>query len=128
MSPTETLFLESTSKVVKEEITNSSFIQFSIWDFPGQIDVFEPNFDADAIFSGCGALVFVIDSQDDYMEAMGKLHATVIRAYRVNPEIKCEIFIHKVDGLSDDAKMETQRDIHQKATDEIAEAGLEGKI
>ena len=52
MSPTETLFLESTSKIVKEDVTNSSFVQFSVWDFPGQIDIFDPTFNADAIFGG----------------------------------------------------------------------------
>ena len=46
MSPTETLFLESTSKIVKEDVTNSSFVQFSVWDFPGQIDIFDPTFNA----------------------------------------------------------------------------------
>ena len=114
MSPTETLFLESTSKLFKDDVTNSSFIQFSVWDFPGQLDIFDPTFNAEAIFGGCGALVFVIDAQDDYLDALSKLNSTVTRAHRVNPEIKCEVFIHKVDGLSDDTKMETQRDIHQK--------------
>ena len=128
MSPTETLFLESTSKIATEDVTNSSFVQFSVWDFPGQIDIFDPSFNAEAIFGGCGALVFVIDAQDDYLDALSKLNMTVTRAYRTNPDIKCEVFIHKVDGLSDDTKMETQRDIHQKATDELAEAGLEGQI
>ena len=33
-----------------------------------------------------------------------------------------------MDGLSDDTKMETQRDIHQRATDELAEAELETQI
>merc|ERR1712110_1141150 len=89
---------------------------------------FDPTFNAEAIFGGCGALVFVIDAQDDYLDALSKLNSTVTRAHRVNPEIKCEVFIHKVDGLSDDTKMETQRDIHQKATDELAESGLEGQI
>merc|ERR1739848_750148 len=128
MSPTETLFLESTSKIVKEDVTNSSFVQFRVWDFPGQIDIFDPSFNAEAIFGGCGALVFVIDAQDDYLEALSKLNMTVARAYRTNPDIKCEVFIHKVDGLSDDAKMETQRDIHQKATGELAESGLERQV
>ena len=63
MSPNETLFLESTNKVVKEDIANSSFVQFHIWDFPGQIDFFDPAFDSDMIFGGCGALIFVIDAQ-----------------------------------------------------------------
>jgi len=40
MSPNETLFLESTSKPSKNDISNSSFVQFQIWDFPGQLDFF----------------------------------------------------------------------------------------
>ena len=40
--------------------------------------------DSDAIFGGCGALVFVIDAQDDYMESLAKLHETVTRAYKVS--------------------------------------------
>lgn len=35
----------------------------------------------------------------------------------------CQIF--QVDGLNDDYKMESQRDIHHRATDDLAEAGLE---
>lgn len=30
LSPNETLFLESTSKVVKDDINNSSFVQFQV--------------------------------------------------------------------------------------------------
>jgi len=126
LSPNETLFLESTSKVVKDDINNSSFVQFQIWDFPGQIDFFDPTFDSEHIFGGSGALIFVIDAQDDYREALIRLHQTVTRAYQVNQNIKFEVFIHKVDGLSDDRKIEAQRDIHQRATDDLADAGLEG--
>lgn len=63
MSPNETLFLESTNKIVKDDINNSSFVQFQIWDFPGQIELFDSTFDYDMIFGGCGALIFVIDAQ-----------------------------------------------------------------
>lgn len=76
------------------------------------------------IFGDCGALVFVIDAQDDYLEALTKLNQTVVKAYKVNPRIKFEVFIHKVDGVSDDFKMESQRDIHQRATDDLQDAGL----
>ncbi|KAF8940090.1 ras-related GTP binding D [Dissophora ornata] len=123
MSPTETLFLESTSKINKDNI--HSFIDFQVWDFPGQMDFFDPTFDTTAIFGEVGALVFVIDSQDEYMEALAKLHSTVVAAYRVNPNITFEVFIHKVDGLSEDYKIDTQRDIQQTTTDELADAGLE---
>ncbi|XP_076437733.1 ras-related GTP-binding protein C-like isoform X1 [Babylonia areolata] len=125
VSPNETLFLESTNKIVKDDISNSSFVQFQVWDIPGQIDFFDPTFDSDMIFGGCGALIFVIDAQDDYIEALTRLQMAVTRAYKINPNIKFEVFIHKVDGLSDDNKMETQRDIHQRSTDDLVEAGLE---
>ena len=73
MSPNETLFLESTNKIVKEDVSNSSFVQFSIWDFPGQMDFFDPAFDAEVIFGGCGALVFVIDAQVKKIQFLKKL-------------------------------------------------------
>ncbi|CAG2112578.1 unnamed protein product, partial [Medioppia subpectinata] len=125
MSPNETLFLESTNKIVKDDISNSSFVSFTIWDFPGQIDFFDSTFDSENIFGGCGALVFVIDAQDDYMEALSKLHHTVKKAHQVNADIKFEVFIHKVDGLSDDHKIETQRDIHQRANEDLMDSGDE---
>lgn len=124
MSPNETLFLECTNKIVKEEISNSSFVQFQIWDLPGQMDLLDSNLDLEIIFGGCGALVFVIDAQDDYMDALNKLNVTVTKAYKVNPNIKFETFIHKVDGLTEDNKMETQRDIHQRANDDLSDAGF----
>lgn len=124
MSPNETLFLPSTCEIVKDDINNSSFVQFQIWDFPGQIDFIDPTFDSDMIFGGCGALIFVIDAKDDYNEALTKFKNTVTKAYNVNSRIKFEVFIHKVDGISDDSKMESQRDIHQRATDDLTDAGL----
>ena len=45
------------------DISNSSFVQFQIWDFPGQVDFLDPTFDSDNIFGGCGALIFVVDAQ-----------------------------------------------------------------
>ncbi|XP_044023315.1 ras-related GTP-binding protein D isoform X4 [Siniperca chuatsi] len=125
MLPNETLFLESTNKICREDVSSSSFVSFQIWDFPGQIDFFDPTFDYEMIFRGTGALIFVIDSQDDYVEALSRLHLTVTRAYKVNPDINFEVFIHKVDGLSDDHKIEKQRDIHKRANDDLADAGLE---
>jgi len=41
---------------------SSSFIDFQVWDFPGQIDFFDPTFDLDSIFGETGALIFVIDA------------------------------------------------------------------
>ncbi|XP_050027194.1 ras-related GTP-binding protein C isoform X1 [Dermacentor andersoni] len=125
MSPNETLFLESTHKIVRNDISNSSFVKLDIWDIPGQVDFVDQVSDFKSVFDGWGALVFVIDAQDDYMEALQKLNKTVVMATKVNPDMKIEVFIHKVDGLSDDHKIEIQRDIHQRATDDLADRGLD---
>lgn len=125
LCPNETLFLEGTNKIVKDDISELSFISFVIWDFPGQIDFFDPTFDSEHIFGKCGALVFVIDAQDDYTEAMNKLHTTIAHAHKINPKITFEVFIHKVDGLSDDSKIEAQRDINSQTTDRLAFSGYQ---
>jgi hypothetical protein len=120
MSPNETVFLEGTSKLVKSgmyqhhgagrrltvaaDVSHSSFVQFQIWDFPGQLDFFDPSYDEEALFGGVGALVFVIDAQaraaalgsaairvllncaipqTDYNDALAKLHNTIKRASKV---------------------------------------------
>jgi Ras-related GTP-binding protein C/D len=98
MQPNDTLFLDSTLKITKSTI--NSFIKFQVWDFP-------TNFDSHSteIYQNCGALVFVIDAQDDFLDALQKLLFTVIQAHKYNPKIAFEVFIHKVDGLSDDHKI-----------------------
>ncbi|KAF5300992.1 hypothetical protein FQR65_LT19287 [Abscondita terminalis] len=112
MSPNETLFLESTNKIVKDDINNSSFVQFQIWDFSGPNRFFDSTFDSDMILLVVRpALVFVIDAQDDYMDALNKLNITVTKAYKVNQNIKFE--------------MESQRDIHQRANDDLSDAGYD---
>ncbi|CAG8549307.1 9148_t:CDS:2 [Diversispora eburnea] len=111
MPANETLFLESTNKVVKENIT--SFIDFQVWDFPGQIDYFDPSYDSNVIFGEYGALIFVIDAQ------------VMTRAFDVNNNLIFEVFIHKVDALSDEYKIDTQREIQQRTTDELGDLGLE---
>ncbi|PAA60391.1 hypothetical protein BOX15_Mlig000622g1, partial [Macrostomum lignano] len=123
MSPNETLFLESTCKIQKDEVSDCSFIQFSVWDVPGHIDYMNDVFDANDTFSSTGAIVFVIDAQDEYIDAIDRLKVLVSGAYSVNPKIKFEVFIHKVDGLSDEQKIETQCDITQRANDVLIDIG-----
>lgn len=128
VSPNETLFLESTNKIVKTDIDNNSFVQFQYWDFPGQVDFYDPTFDTEIVFARCDALVFVLDAHDDYTEALAKLNQIVSKAYQVNKDIQFEVFIHKVDGINEDLKTETQRDIHQRATDDLGDAGFDNIV
>ncbi|KAK7751790.1 GTP-binding protein gtr2 [Diatrype stigma] len=125
LPPNETLFLESTARIQKDAMP-SSFMDFQVWDFPGQIDIFEnPSFDIDAMFGEIGALIWVIDAQDDYLEAVARLNMTILNLQRYYPNIKIEVFIHKVDGLSDDYKLDIQRDITIRIQDELSDHGIE---
>jgi len=94
-------------------------------DFPNLWNFSDAVLDFDVLFKACAALVFVIDVQEDYLEALHRLFLTVSHAYHINPKIHFEVFIHKVDGLSDDFKIDTQRDILQRLTDDFMDAGLE---
>jgi Ras-related GTP-binding protein C/D len=100
-------------------------MDFQVWDFPGQLDFSDPNHDLDTIFSEIGALIWVIDAQDDYSEALGRLTLTILNLQDRYPSINIEVFIHKVDGLSDDYKLDLQRDIVQRVQDELSDAGCD---
>ncbi|KAI9838083.1 MAG: GTP-binding protein gtr2 [Sarea resinae] len=123
MPPTETLFLESTARIQKDSM--HSFMDFQVWDLPGQLDFLDPAFDVDNIFGEIGALIWVIDAQDEYLDAINRLNTTILNLQRSYPNINIEVFIHKVDGLSEDYKADTFRDIIQRIQDELSDAGYE---
>lgn len=114
LAPAETLFLESTHKIEKNDVSDCSFIKFQIWDCPGHIDFCDAMYQSEALFLSSCAVIFVIDAQDDYHEALKRLHSTLETGARCNVNIKFEVFIHKVDCLSDDQKIDIQRDITQR--------------
>lgn len=125
MQPLDTLYIESTSKPVEEEF--NSLIDFSVQELPGQLNFFEPDqyIDSDRLFQNVGALVYVIDSQDEYLNALSNLHNIIEYAFKINPDINVEVLIHKVDGLSEDFRLDTQRDIMQRVSDELVDARLD---
>jgi Ras-related GTP-binding protein C/D len=103
----------------------SSFMDFQVWDFPGHLDYFDPAFDVDNIFEEIGALIWVIDAQDEYLEAIMRLNTTILNLQHSYPNINVEVFVHKVDGLSEDYKADTFRDIIQRVQDELSDHGYE---
>lgn len=113
---------EATNKIVKNDIANSSFVQFEVWDFPGHVDTSSEAVKPESTYGGCGALVWVIDAQDDHNEAIQRLASTIVTAHRINPNMVFEVFVHKVDSLSDDQRIECQRDIQTQLNDELATA------
>ncbi|CAN3363810.1 GTP-binding protein Gtr2p [Diutina catenulata] len=124
MQPLDTLYLESTSKPTTDHF--ASLIDLSVMELPGQLNYFEPTYDSEKMFASVGALVYVIDSQDEYLNALTNLSMIIEYAYKVNPTINIEVLIHKVDGLSEEYRIDAQRDIMQRTGDELLELGLEG--
>ncbi|KAI9753512.1 MAG: hypothetical protein M4579_005109 [Chaenotheca gracillima] len=123
MPPTETLFLESTTRIQRESL--HSFMDFTVLDVPGQLSFDDPTFDWDDLFGETGALIWVIDAQDEYLDAIYRLNNTILNLQQQYPSINVEVFIHKVDGLSDEYKYDTQRDIIQRIQDELSDAGYD---
>lgn len=103
----------------------SSFMEFQVWDFPGQLEYLDASFDLEAIFGNYGALVWVIDAQDDYIDSVTRLNRTILTVQQYYPNVNIEVFIHKVDGLSDEYRADTFQDIVQRITDELSDAGYE---
>lgn len=124
MQPLDTLYLESTSNPSVEHF--STLIDLAVMELPGQLNYFEPTYDSERLFKNVGALVYVIDSQDEYMNAITNLAMIIDYAHKVNPKINTEVLIHKVDGLSEDFKLDAQRDIMQRTGEELLELGLDG--
>lgn len=100
-------------------------MDFQVWDLPGHLDYFDPAFDTDNIFDEIGALIWVIDAQDEYLDAVARLNLTILNLQHSYPNINIEVFVHKVDGLSDDFRGDTFRDIIQRVQDELSDNGYE---
>ncbi|CCD26216.1 Gtr2p NDAI_0H00420 [Naumovozyma dairenensis CBS 421] len=124
MQPLDTLYLESTSNPSLEHF--STLIDLAVMELPGQLNYFEPSYDSERLFKSVGALVYVIDSQDEYLSAITNLAMIMEYAYKVNPSINIEVLIHKVDGLNEDFKVDAQREIMQRTGEELLELGLDG--
>lgn len=100
-------------------------MDFQVWDFPAQIDFLNDDIDVDDIFGQIGALIWVIDAQDDYLSAINQLNTTILNLQQSYQTINIEVFIHKVDGISEEYKFDIQRDIIQRVSDELSDAGYE---
>lgn len=100
-------------------------MDFQVWDFPGQLEYLEPSFDLEDIFGTLGALVWVIDAQDDYLDSVARLNRTILILQQYYPSVNIEVFIHKVDGLTEEYRSDTFQDIVQHISDELSDAGYE---
>lgn len=138
MQPSQTQFLESTARLTTNHYSCGSFINFQVQEVPGQLHASLPvnsmhpganhsnqktdennlwtsnNYDIERLLKNSHAIVYIIDAQDEYIESIQRLILIIQTGRRVNPKLRYEIFIHKVDQLSEETKADTQRDIHNQ--------------
>lgn len=103
----------------------SSFMDFQIAELPGHVNYFTPDFNQANIFAEIGAVIWVIDAQDQYLDALNQLIDTITYLAQTWPAINVEVFVHKVDGLSEEYKNDTFRDIRQRILDELSDLGYD---
>jgi Ras-related GTP-binding protein C/D len=98
-------------------------MQFESAEIPTQIPVLSPDYDHAPIFSTAGAVVWIIDSQDEYLTSINELLRTAVFLTENYPRVNLEVFIHKTDGLSEEYKYDTFREVRQRVQDELADYG-----
>ena len=70
-------------------------------------------------------MVWVLDSQDDYLESIARFTEAVLQLTQLHPDLRFAVFIHKVDSLSSDFRDDTIRDVVQRVLDDLNDAGLD---
>ncbi|GAA5973234.1 hypothetical protein JCM11641_006337 [Rhodosporidiobolus odoratus] len=114
MAPSDTLFIEKTAKSSSDDI--NSFLSMRMWDLPGgQLDPEQLNLS----FEDTDAVIFVLDAQSTLHDMIRKLSMTMYKAYTANPGIQFEIFLHKVDGMSEDFRLDTLQNLRDRLTEEL---------
>ncbi|KAM0791757.1 hypothetical protein ACM66B_004024 [Microbotryomycetes sp. NB124-2] len=114
MAPNDTLFIEKTAKSTADHV--NSFISIQMWDLPGgQLDPTAWNL----AFDDMDAVIFVLDAQSNLNDMIRKLSLTMQKAYEANPAIQFEIFLHKIDGMSEDYRLDTLQNLRDRLTEEL---------
>ncbi|KAF2726109.1 ras-related GTP-binding protein-like protein C [Polychaeton citri CBS 116435] len=117
----ESLFLDPTNRTQTSHV--QLFTNFEIVEVPAHFDVTTPDFDHRSIFLGVGSCIWVIDVQDEYLADIGSLVETAVFLAQRYPRVNLDVFIHKTDGLSEEYKQDTFRDIRQRVSDELSDVG-----
>ncbi|PSK51877.1 hypothetical protein B9Z65_3144 [Elsinoe australis] len=119
--PSETLFTESTTEITSAGM--SSFMNFQVVELPGHFDYVKQG--SDNVFHDKGSVIWVIDAQDQYLDTLNRLLETITYLTQRFPAINVEVFVHKVDGLSEEFKNDTFRDVRQRVQDELSDLGFD---
>ena len=133
MQPHESINLPTTVQPERSTVASNEFVKFDVWDFPGQNDPFDTSgssrYKAHEILDNCGVIVFVMDCKTDKAvkdESIRRLMDTITVAFQTNPDVCIEVFMHKVDALSEEHQNELLATT-KRYVEEAAKSRLEPK-
>lgn len=97
-------------------------MNFDVVDFPATHSDTALN-DVSPYFASLTSLIWVIDAQDEYLSSVDRLVSVILQLFPHKKAINFEVFVHKVDGISDDFKADVYRDIQQRVLEDVQEGG-----
>lgn len=100
-----------------------SFMTFDSAEIPSNLNILSPTYDHATLFTSIGAAIWIIDSQDEYLTSIAELLRFAVFLAENYPRINLEVFIHKTDGLSEEYKYDTFREVRQRVQDELSDEG-----
>ncbi|PWN29490.1 hypothetical protein BDZ90DRAFT_230360 [Jaminaea rosea] len=134
LPPNDTLYLDSTLRPYATTLRPWSPV--TIWDGitpqaplthaakDGNVlpDVSLPNGGGPLSWNSISSIIWVLDAQDDYLLSLSQLHSLILVAYANNPRVHVHVFLHKMDGLSEDYRDDTQTDVEKRIEDDLTDA------
>lgn len=128
LPPNDTLFLESTLKPYSVRL--DLWGPCNIWDGISSTSILQTAGRGGHVVAAIPTLkwhnvktlIWVLDAQDDYLTSLASLHSLIVLAYAHNPAIRFHVFLHKMDGLSEDYRDDTQTDIEKRIDDNLSDA------
>lgn len=116
---------ELPTTVAAERSTHSySFLRFDVWDYPGQNDPLDhhrsSSEDIRQLLQNCGVIVFVLDCREAVDAPCARLVDTIVTTYtHTGRETYIEVFLHKVDVLSEDYQVDLLAYLQRRVEEEL---------
>jgi Ras-related GTP-binding protein C/D len=98
MSPHETIFIESTTKIEKKKIENFGICNLNITEIPFNIKEDEKN-NANNIIKNCTTLIYVFDISDSTNSPFEYFNTNILPNILEKSSMLLSIFIHKIDSI-----------------------------
>ena len=128
MSPNETMFIDSTTRVEEIKVENNPYTKYTFIDFPGSFEVSQLSALDRKHLSKCAMVIFVLDAQDQpYNKPLEKFISIVSEVHSFNPDCLFEILIHKIDSdmfVTEELKLEAQNEVSYVIKSDLQERKL----